>query len=472
MAEETGELRQKILQLEDLNRDLVGLIENSYDALTIMDGEGRHLLVSPAFERITGRRIEDVLGRKVGDFLEEKASAPAASEKVIETGQPQSAMVDRGTGRQLLATAVPAFGRDGKISRIYCNLRDITELIRLKEKLEQSQTLMTKYLLELHEVKQSLTAQSRFLAHSKQMKHLLEMAYRVARADAAVLILGESGVGKELIARIIHEASPRAETGTFLKVNCGAIPSGLLESELFGYDPGAFTGASRNGKPGYFEVAHKGTLFLDEIGNLPLDLQVKLLGVLQDHEVTRLGGCRPRKVDVRIIAATNEDLERKIDSGDFRKDLFYRLSVVPLAISPLRERTDDIPFLVVHYLGIYNEKYRRRVRLSKDAVDTLCACRWPGNVRELANLLEYLVITADEEVILPEQLPEKYGTAKQREGDAASPVKSLHEELRRHEMVLIRKALSASSSLEEAAHRLGISLATLVRRKRLMRNDG
>jgi len=472
MAEETGELQQKILQLEDLNRDLVGLIENSYDALTILDGEGRHLVVSPAFERITGRRIADVLGRKVGDFLEETASAPAASEKVIETGLPQSAMVDRGTGRQLLATAVPAFDRDGKISRIYCNLRDMTELIELKEKLEQSQTLMTKYLMELQEVKRSLTAQSRFVAHSRQMKHLLEIAYRVARADATVLVLGESGVGKELIARIIHEASPRAESGTFVKVNCGAIPAGLLESELFGYDPGAFTGASRNGKPGYFEVAHKGTLFLDEIGNLPPSLQVKLLSVLQDDEVTRLGGCRPRKVDVRIIAATNEDLERRIESGDFRRDLFYRLSVVPLAISPLRERIDDIPFLLVHYLGTYNRKHRRRVKLSKDAVDTLCACRWPGNVRELANLLEYLVITADEEVILPGHLPDKYRYTTEREEDAARPVKSLREELRRHEMVLIRKALSASSSLEEAAHRLGISLATLVRRKRVMRNDG
>ena len=472
VAGETGELRRRIAQLEDLNRDLVGLIENSYDALTIMDGEGRHLLVSPAFERITGRKIADVLGRKARDFLEETGSPPAASEKVIETGLSQTAMVNGGAGRQLLATAVPAFDRDGKISRIYCNLRDITELIQLKEKFEQSQTLITKYLLELHEVRQSVTAQSRLVAHSRQMKHLLDIAYRVARADATVLVLGESGVGKELIARIIHDASPRGETGTFVKVNCAAIPAGLLESELFGYDPGAFTGASRNGKPGYFEVADKGTLFLDEIGSLPISLQVKLLSVLQDQEVTRLGGCRPRKIDVRIIAATNEDLERKIESGDFRKDLFYRLNVVPLSISPLRERTDDIPFLLVHYLGIYNKKYGHRVRLSKDTVDTLCAYRWPGNVRELANLLEYLVITVDEEVILPEHLPDKYVCKKQHEDDAACPDKSLHAEVRKYETVLIKKALSKSTSLEEAAHRLGISLATLVRRKRLIRSDG
>jgi transcriptional regulator with PAS, ATPase and Fis domain len=303
------------------------------------------------------------------------------------------------------------------------------------------------------------------------MKHLLELVYRVARVDATVLILGESGVGKDLIARIIHEASSRAETGTFVKLNCGAIPAELLESELFGYVPGAFTGALRNGKPGYFEVADKGTLLLDEIGDLPLNLQVKLLSVLQDQEVTRLGGCRPEKVDVRIIAATNQDLEKKVNGGTFRKDLFYRLNVVPLSISPLRDRAEDTPFLLVHYLNIHNKKHCRHVRLGKDSVDILCTYKWPGNVRELANLLEYLVVTIDGEVILPEHLPDKCLSGSRREEGPGSAVTSLHEEVRKYEMILIKNALARSASLEEAAQHLGISLATLVRRKRLIRHD-
>ena len=223
--------------MEELNRDLMGLIENSYDALTVLDGEGTHLLVSPAFERVTGMKVSEILGRKVTDFSEDAGSTHGASEKAIETGRSQTAMVNTRIGRQVLTTAVPVFDQDGKISRIYCNLRDITELIELKEKFEQSQTLMAKYLVELHEVRQRCTMQSQFVAQGRQMRRLLEMAYRIARVDAAVLILGESGVGKDLVARIIHEASPRAETGTFVKLNCGAIPAELLEVGAFRLRP-------------------------------------------------------------------------------------------------------------------------------------------------------------------------------------------------------------------------------------------
>lgn len=472
MAETVEELQKKVASLEELNRDFVGLIDNSYDAFTILDGEGRHLLVSPAIERLTGVKKEDILGQKVSKFHGDMDSTLGASERVIQTGQRQTAVVKTGIGRQLLVTAVPVFDEDGKIFRIYCNLRDTTELNQVKEKFEQSQTLMTKYLMELQEVKQLCTMQSEFLAHSKPMKRLLEMAFRIARVDARVLILGESGVGKELIARIIHEASPRAQTGTFVKLNCGAIPAELLESELFGYDAGAFTGADRNGKPGYFEVADKGTLLLDEIGDLPLKLQVKLLSVLQDQEITRLGGCRPKKIDVRILAATNQDLEALVNSGTFRKDLFYRLSVVPLHIQPLRERTEDIPFLVVHYLNRFNKKYGLQVRLSKDAMDRLCKYPWPGNVRELSNLLEYLVVSIDNEVILPEHLPEKYAPPKEQKEEGPFRAKSLKTEMEKYEQTLIKDALSHSSSLEEAAQHLGISLATLVRRKRQIKNNG
>jgi PAS domain S-box-containing protein len=472
MSGTVEELQKRVAHLEEQNRDFVGLINNSYDAFTILDGEGRHLLVSPAIERLTGLKTEEILGQKVSKFHQDMDSTVGASERVIQTGQRQTAVVKTKVGRKLLVTAVPVFDDEGKIYRIYCNLRDTTELDQVREKFEQSQTLMTKYLLELQEVKKLCTMQTQFLAHSKQMKRVLEMAFRIARVDARVLITGESGVGKELIARIIHESSPRSQTGTFVKLNCGAIPAELLESELFGYDGGAFTGADRNGKPGYFEVADRGTLLLDEIGDLPLKLQVKLLSVLQDQEITRLGGYRPKKIDVRILAATNQDLEGLVESGAFRKDLFYRLSVVPIHILPLRERTDDIPFLLVHYLNLYNRKYGLQTKLSKDAMDELCAYRWPGNVRELANLMEYLVVSTDTETVSPQDLPQKYAFGNKRKGEGTSRGRSLREEMDKYEQTLIKEELSHSTSLEEAAQHLGISLATLVRRKRAIRGNG
>lgn len=470
--EKVEEYTRKIAELEELNRDLMGMIENSYDALAIVDGESRLLLLNPAFERVMGLKNREVIGRRIKDLVVEGVSDTGASLKVLETGKPSTVIINTVAGRQVLSTGVPVFDRDGKIYRIYCNLRDITGLNQLKEKFEQSQKLISKYLLQLHEVKQHQVTQSQVIAHSRQMKQVLETAYRIARVDTTVLVLGESGVGKDLIARMIHEASPRAETGTFVKINCGAIPGELLESELFGYESGAFTGASKEGKAGYFEIADKGTLLLDEIADLPLKLQVKLLSVIQDQEITRLGGTRPKKVDVRIIAATNQDLEKMVKAGRFREDLFYRLNVVPIHIPPLRERKEDIPFLLVHYLDKCNKKYKLQTRLSKELVERLCTRRWPGNIRELANLVEHLVIITNEPVLRPEHLPKKYLTPGDGEEDDPSEMASLREEVERYELKLIKQVVARSGTLEEAAHRLGVSLSTLTRRLRVIRNDG
>lgn len=465
------ELSKKVFELEELNRDLTGMIENSFDAFVVADGESRVLLLNPAFERIMGLKNSDIRGRKIRDLVGEGVSDTAATLKVLETGKPQTVIINTVTRRQVLSTGVPVFDRNGKVFRVYCNLRDITELNQSKEKFEESQKIISKYLLELHEVKQRQAMQSKFIAHSKEMKQILETAYRIARVDITVLILGESGVGKDLIARIIHEASPRAETGTFVKINCGAIPGELLESELFGYEGGAFTGASKEGKAGYFEIADRGTLFLDEIGDLPLKLQVKLLSVIQDQEVTRVGGVRAKKVDVRITAATNQDLEKMVKTRKFREDLFYRLNVVPICIPPLRERKDDTPFLLVHYLERYNKKYNVQARLSKEVVEKLCAYKWPGNVRELANLIEQLVVTSNEKVLQPEHLPKKCLSVAEENEDEPFVMKSLKEGVKEYELRLIKKTLSQSNTLEEAAHKLGVSLSTLTRRTRMVRND-
>lgn len=465
------DLESRVRELEERNHDLLGMIENSYDALAIADGESRLLLLNPAFERVMGIKSSDIIGRRIKDLVKEGISDTAATVKVLETGKAQTVLINTIAGRQVLSTGIPVFDRHGKIAKVYCNLRDITELNHLKEKYEQSQKLVSKYLLELQEARRTQEAPSMFVAHSSQMKQIIETAYRIARIDTTVLILGESGVGKDLVARLVHEASPRMGTGTFVKINCGAIPAELLESELFGYESGAFTGAKKDGKAGYFEIADKGTLFLDEIGDLPLRLQVKLLSVIQDQEITRVGGTRPKKVDVRIIAATNRDVEKMVKTGNFREDLYYRLNVVPIYIPSLRERREEIPFLLKHYLNEFNKRYGLNVKLTKEVVEQLGGYRWPGNVRELANLVEQLVVLSNEDLVTTDHLPKKFTVSAETEPGEAHEVRSLDESVRDFESRLIRRALEQSKTNEEAAHKLGISLSTLARRIRQFKFD-
>ncbi|NPA48584.1 MAG: sigma-54-dependent Fis family transcriptional regulator [Thermodesulfobacteria bacterium] len=242
------------------------------------------------------------------------------------------------------------------------------------------------------------------IAQSSYMKEILHLAAKVAKTDATVLILGESGTGKEILANLIYQLSPRKDK-PFLKVNCAAIPEGLLESELFGYEKGAFTGADK-AKPGLFELAHQGTLFLDEIGDLPLPLQAKLLRVLQDGTIRRVGGLKEMQIDVRIIAATNKDLEEMVKEGSFREDLFWRLNVFTLRIPPLRERKEDILPLAEAFLKKFAQKHGKEIRgFSREALEALFSYHFPGNVRELENIIERAVILAENEIITKEDLP-------------------------------------------------------------------
>jgi len=406
LEEELRYLRNRLVELEELNRDYWGMVENSYDAMTISDCDGRLLLVNPAFERIIGVKKTEVVGRLIQDIINKGITDASAALKAIETGKEETVIINTFMGRKILSTGIPAYDHSGKIFRVYCNLRDITELNNLRQKYEQNRRPVSKYLFETFQFKKGKPF--KFIAHSKQIKQVLETVYRIASVDSTVLILGESGVGKDIIARIIHEVSSRKNSGPFVKVNCAAIPAELLESELFGYECGAFTGANKEGKAGYFEIADKGTIFLDEIGELPKKLQVKLLAVIQDQKITRIGGVKEKDIDVRIIAATNRDLEGMVRQGNFREDLFYRLNVVPITIPPLRERKEDIPFLVAHYTDLYNKKYNMEVKFSREAIEALYKYDWPGNVRELANLVERIVVTSQESLIKPELLPKKY----------------------------------------------------------------
>ena len=314
---------------------------------------------------------------------------------------------------------------------------------------------------ENKQLRSRLDTRTRFdqmVGDSEPMLRVYNMVEMVAESDVTVLLTGESGTGKELVARAIHHRSARAN-GPFITLNCGALPENLFESELFGYDKGAFTGAMST-KSGRFELAHEGTLLLDEVGELSLKSQVDFLRVLETKEFRRLGGTKVIKVDTRIIAATNRNLEEAVKQGDFREDLYYRLNVVPLHLPPLRERAEDIPLLVNRFLIAFSIQYRREPKeVSRDALRLLRLYAWPGNVRQLRNLMERLVVTVKDTTIQPEHLPEDIQASKE---DVRTMLVTLGTSLEQIERDAIQRTLAeVTNHREKAAKLLGISLRAL-----------
>ena len=301
---------------------------------------------------------------------------------------------------------------------------------------------------------------------SKKMEELRQLALRLAQVESTVLILGESGVGKEVFAEMIHDGGPR-RNGPFIKISCAAIPEQLLESELFGYAAGAFTGARKEGKAGIFEAANTGSIFLDEIGELPLNLQAKLLRVLQEKEIFRLGDPTPIKVDVRIMAATNRNLEDMISRNLFRKDLFFRLNVVNVVIPPLRERTESILPLIYHFLDKYNRLYGLSRQIDREVLNILLDHEWPGNVRELENLVERLVVVSPGDIITRESLPEKFrgrnGPVEEDRDLNERPLPELMAEVERRALEQARRRYKTTRAMARA---LGVDQSTVVRKLR------
>jgi PAS domain S-box-containing protein len=392
-AYDTSPLRRMQVRLAEAKAvadELDAIIQNSYDAIYITDANGITIKTNDAIERLTGIPKEYYIGKDLR-YLEKRGIVhKSVSLEVIKHKKPVTVIQENALGKVLLITGSPVMNEQGEVIRVVTNLRDISELNRLREELSQ--------LRKFHAGEETVVVES------PAMKRVMELAFRVARTDTTVLLLGESGVGKEVVARMIHRHSNRYEKGSFIKVNCGAIPQELLESEMFGYEPGAFTGAKKSGKPGMFELAHEGTLFLDEIGEMPLHLQVKLLRVLQDQEFLRVGGITPIRVNVRIIAATNRDLKKMVEQGTFREDLYYRLNVVPIEIPPLRKREEDILPLIRFYLDKFNRKYQTAKTFTEETLKLLQEYHWPGNIRELANLIERLLVITPSPVIRPEHL--------------------------------------------------------------------
>ncbi|HEY3426872.1 MAG TPA: sigma 54-interacting transcriptional regulator [Negativicutes bacterium] len=428
------------------------LLEASYDGIAIFNMYGEVL------------QSGGVLLNKIGERYWKDIQK--VCQEVIHSGKRITCLIHNvDLMRSFLLTANPVFVDKKRITHVVCNIRDLEDLNELGHEADAS---------TLHENNDFLSAEGleykeelkNFITRSVAMQSVLTTAIRVAQVDSTILIMGESGVGKGILARLIQGVSKR-KTQPFVKISCGAIPEQLLESELFGYGAGAFTGAHKNGKPGLFEIAGNGTVFLDEVAELPLSLQVKLLNVLQDKTFMRVGCVKELKTNARIIAATNKNLELQVKNGAFRADLFYRLHVIPIIIPPLRERKGDILPLGSHFLQIFNERYGFKHIISPAVFDCFVRYDWPGNVRELQNLIEYLVVMTPDNVIEVHNLPVNILESLQKKGVTpnASGKVTLKGALEEYERDLIVSVLTQHQTLKDAADSLGIDISTLTRKK-------
>ncbi len=450
------------------------VIESVSDGIYIADLNGYYLMANAAFERISGINRKELLGRHTNFAIEKNWVPRAVNLEVLKDHKSRSRLVRYPSGRDLLVTAAIVWNRDENPLAVISSLRDVTELNTISRELKKSQVLIEQFKKRIDYLEEQLGNTNKFfVAKSTEFRHILAVAKKVASSDATILVTGDSGVGKDVLAQFIHYHSPRHRLGSFVKVDCAALPPTLLESELFGYEKGAFTDARSQGKQGLFELAHGGTLFLDEIGEFPLELQPKLLNVLQDRSIKRLGGLASLPIDVRIIAATNMDLERMVKERKFRKDLYYRLNVIPLHVSPLRERREDVLPLVKHFLKIYNQRYQADKALSIDALNALIQHDWPGNVREVRNAIERIVVTSEGEVITLEDLPREiraaYGHPNPQRAEGPWPAVQtgpLRKQVEEFERTLIRRTLRKCGNLNDTARELQIDLSTLTRKNR------
>jgi PAS domain S-box-containing protein len=450
---------------EELTREQDAIINSTSEGLWICDGDANVLRINPASERLNGIRAEQVVGRNMRDLVKEGLFDRSATLEVIRTRAPAN-MLQARQGRKLVLTGNPVFDDAGKLIRVVVTERDITEIDGLQRELEDQEAMKDRFRDQILEMQLETVESRRVIAKSPCMQKALRQAIKVAGVDSTVLILGESGVGKGLIGDLIHKYSSRAEK-PLVKINCGAIPESLVEAELFGYEKGAFTGAQAKGKPGYFELADGGILFLDEIAELPLSSQVKLLRFLEDGHVMRVGGTESRRLDVRILAATHRDLQAMVGEGAFRLDLYYRLSVIPLSVPPLRERTECILPTLRHYVALYAERLGARRRLSRAAIDTLLGYPWPGNVRELINLCERLVVMSEVELIDVTDLPPDIARRAGRSASAPAgwPEEfSLEQAVESTERAMILRARARYGNQAGVAKALGVNQSTIARK--------
>ncbi len=456
---ENGFLK-KLPLFNKIVKDFESIIENTYDGLYITDGLANTLRVNKAYERITGIKREEVVGKNMKDLVKSGFYNRSVSLEVIEKKSNVTIMQEVRTGKKVLVTGSPIFDEKGEIELVVTNVRDITELIELQHILHERTLEINCYKEELSRLKTLYQNNKEYIANSKVMNQIIEMALKVSKFDSNVLITGESGVGKGFIAKLIHKTSLRSAY-PFIKINCAAIPENLFESELFGYEPGAFTGAGISGKKGLLEIANKGTIFLDEIGDLPFNLQSKLLQVIEEKEMRRVGSTKPISLDIRIISATNQDLKEMIKNKKFRQDLFYRLSTVSIHIPPLRERKEDILPLINYFLEQLNKKYRMKKYFSSEALQSLLVLEFQGNVRELSNIVEQAFLISEDEEITLKDIPQEFQLIRPISDIISGSLKDTMENMERR---ILKQAVENFGGIRKAAKELKISPSSISRK--------
>jgi PAS domain S-box-containing protein len=450
---------------------LMKILNLLHDGVYISDRSGKTITVNTPYESLTGISASQVVGKNVVDLVEEGIYDVAINPEVVATGQSVTS-VQEVNGRKVVLHGHPILNQQGGVELVVTFVRDITVFSRLKEEITAQKALVDYYQRQVSTLNpEEVFLDEGMVAVSQASKTILQTVKNIAPTDVTVLIVGETGVGKDLVAQRIFHNSTRSGK-RMLKVDCAAIPESLVESELFGYSPGAFSGARSKGKKGLFESANYGTIFLDEIGELSLPMQTKLLRVIQDQEVIRVGSTDVTKIDVRIIAATNKNLEKAVAKGTFRSDLFYRLKVAEIDILPLRERRDDILPLLKVFLWRYNSKYKKNVYLSSRAENTLLNHNWPGNVRELQNTIHSIVVNAKRPRAslrdLPRSLSSKadravYSSIFEAYNVGQRPFKEIISQIERD---LINDTLKMYGSVAKVAEVLQVDRTTVFRKRR------
>lgn len=446
---------------------LARLTVSQYDAILnhcdsiifVTDGAGQIIYANDAAERGLNCSFEKMKRMDIYQFRKEGYTSKSSSEEAIRTRKKALVVYKNNSGEEIAATSIPVFDAKGNITMVVTRSNEMEYILEWQKAVDHYRVLYERALM--HENSQAV----KIIAESPQMKKILSILQKYAQTDATILLTGESGTGKEVLANYIKQKSNRCGE-TFLSINCAAIPNDLIESELFGYDRGAFTGANKEGKPGIFELADGGSIFLDEVGELPLLAQSKLLRVLESGEFIRVGAKKVQKTDVRIVAATNRNLQEMVEKKQFREDLYYRLCVIPVKIPPLRERVMDIEPLALQFLDSFNRKYRVERMIPPGMMEHLLAYQWPGNIRELRNMMENYVITGEE----PNWVEKSLATSTKnnppaQELEAEGSCTPLKEIMERAEKTHIKATLKAChGDVNEAARRLGIHRSVLYKK--------
>lgn len=462
------DLNSYVDKIEKKLQDFENIFKSVHDEIFVCDNNGIVIFVNNACERLYNMPADKLIGRKVKELETNGVFYPSISDIVLKTHKPETIVQTTNLGKKVLVSANPIFNKNKELCMVVSNSRDITELINLKKELENKELLLQQYSNQIKQLtKQSMEEELFYCSHKMEKIH--HLINKVAPGDINILLLGESGVGKTMIASLIHRLSCY-KNGPFQVINCSAIPESLLESELFGYEKGAFTGATSKGKRGLFELAEGGTLFLDEIGEIPLQLQVKLLQVIQEKKFRKIGCVDEIKVNCRLITASNQNLLVKCQERQFREDLYYRINGISISIPPLRDRKEDIPVLIRHFLDLCNKTSGKTKRISQDVLDLFHNYSWPGNIRELKNNIEQLYLVSDEDIITVEDIPEylfssfaipthSSQTAHKRIIPMKTAVAILEEEL-------FKTAYIKYKSSYKVAEVLGVSQSTAIRKLR------